>query len=378
MEVKHGSRRSGFERSSSVHEIVFARVVGPARLRTSMGVRREQSRAVRVRARQRSVAITGADSFLGRNLVGLLEEDDGYGRLVALDVRRPRTAGAKTRFYEVDLTHPGVDARLAEILLAEEVDTVVHLAFLSSPTAAEAWAHELESAGTMHVLNACRQVPPSKLLLWSQTALYGPHPSNPNHLSERHPLRGLRDSRFLADKIEAEREVTRFAAAHPETCVTILRLAPLLGPTVDNWVTRWLSRRFVPTLMGFDPLVQFLHEMDAVAAFKLALDRSAPGVFNVVGEGVLPISTVTKLAGRISVPVPAKVMHATRSLLWMVNLNEAPPQFVAFLRYLCVADGSDARRTLGFVPAFTTREAVVDFAGALRLREARLLQPEAQ
>src|SRR5690606_59256 len=125
-----------------------------------MGVERQSSTsAVQVRSSRRTVAITGADSFLGRNLIGLLEEDEGYGRLVALDVRRPRTAGHKTRFYEVDLTHPGVEARLAEILVAEEVDTLVHLAFLSSPTAAEAWAHELESVGTMHVLNACRQVP---------------------------------------------------------------------------------------------------------------------------------------------------------------------------------------------------------------------------
>jgi UDP-glucose 4-epimerase len=213
--------------------------------------------------------------------------------------------------------------------------------------------------------------------MWSQTLLYGPHPSNPNHLTERHPLRGIRGSRFLADKIDAEREVRRFADEHPDTCVTILRLAPLLGPTVESWVTRWLSRRLVPTMMGFDPLVQFLHEMDAVAAFKLALDRRAPGVLNVVGEGVLPISTVTKLAGRVSVPVPGGVMRATASLLWMASLNEAPPHFVAFLRYLCVADGAEARRALGFVPSCTTREAVIDFAGALRLREARLLQTEA-
>jgi UDP-glucose 4-epimerase len=177
----------------------------------------------------------------------------------------------------------------------------------------------------------------------------------------------------MADKIEAEREVRRFAESTPGCAVTILRLAPLMGPTVSSWVTRWLSRRLVPTMMGFDPLVQLLHEVDAVAAFKLALDRRAPGIFNIVGEGVLPISTVVKLAGRIAVPVPAPLMRAATSLLWMASLNEAPPHFVAFLRNVCVADGSAAKRGLGFVPAFTTREAVLDFAGALRLREAKLL-----
>lgn len=340
-----------------------------------MGVQRKpRGGAVRLRSPRRTVALTGADSFLGRNLIGLLEEDDDYPRIVALDVRRPRTAGRKTRFYEIDLTQPGVEARLAEILVAEEVDTLVHLAFLSSPATAEAWAHELESVGTMHVLHACRQAPLKKLVMSSQTLLYGPHPDNPNYLSESRPLRGLDGSQFIEDKIEAEREVRRFAEASPGCIVTTLRLAPLLGPTVHSWVTRWLSRRVVPTLLGFDPLVQFLHEMDSVAAFKLALDRDVPGVFNIVGEGVLPVSTVVKLAGRIAMPVPASMMRASTSLLWMANLNEAPPHFVGFLRYLCVADGSAARRALGFVPAFTTREAVHDFAGALRLREAQLMQ----
>lgn len=336
--------------------------------------RKSRGEAVRVRAPRGTVAVTGADSFLGRNLIGLLEEDDGYPRIVALDVRRPRTAGRKTRYYEVDLTHPGVEARLAEIFVAEGVETLVHLAFLGSPTAAEAWAHELESVGTMHVLHACRQVSLTKLVTASSTLLYGACPDNPNHLVESRPLRGVRGSRFLQDKIDAEREVARFAEAAPDCTVTVLRLAPLLGPTVQSWVTRWLSRRAVPTLLGFDPLVQFLHEMDSVAAFKLALDRTAPGIFNIVGDGVLPVTTVVKLAGRIAVPLPEAVMRAATSLLWMANLNEAPPHFVSFLRYVCVADGSAASDGLGFVPAFTTREAVLDFAGALRLREARLMQ----
>lgn len=329
---------------------------------------------MRVRPERRVVAVTGADSFLGRNLIGLLEEDDSITRIVAIDVRRPRTAGRRTRFYEIDLAQPSVEARLGEILHAEEVDAIVHAAFLSSPTPAEAFAHELESVGTMNLLNAARTIPLRKLVLSSQTLLYGPHPSNPNHLTEEHPLRGLASCRFLADKIDAEREVARFAQSAPDCSVTVLRLAPLLGPTVQSWVSRWLSRSLVPTLLGFDPLVQLLHEMDAVAAFKLALDRRAPGTFNIVGDGVLPVSTLIKLAGRVAVPLPELVLRAAASLLWTVQLNEAPAAFVAFLRYVCVADGRAATRGLGFRPAFSTREAVSDFAKAQRLREARLIQ----
>lgn len=320
----------------------------------------------------RTIAVTGACSFVGRNLVGVLEDDETISRIVVLDVATPRTAGRKTRSYQVDLTQPTAPSRISEILRAEQVDALAHLAFLSSPTTAEGWAHELESVGTMHVLVACREAGVPQLVAISQTLLYGPHPSNPNYLVERSKLRGIEGCRFLADKIEAESQLARFAA-ETDARVTVMRLAPVLGPTVRSWMTRWLSRRFVPTLLGFDPLVQLLHEADAIAAVKTALDLGVPGTFNVVGEGVLPISTMIKLAGRVAVPLPGSLLRRGSALLWVAGMNEAPAPFVDYLRHLCVADGARARDELGFLPAYTTREAVLDFGGALRLREARLI-----
>jgi UDP-glucose 4-epimerase len=339
--------------------------------------------------RGRVVVVTGACSFLGRNLVGVLEERDDVERVVVCDIASPPTAGRKSRAYRVDLTQPAVGARLTEILRAERATELAHLAFLSSPTTAEPFAHELESVGTMHVLHACRESPVARVVVASQTMLYGPHPSNPSFLTESAPLHGVRgrtspfargEHGFLADKIDAEREVARFAEERPETSVAVLRFAPILGPSVRTWVTRWLSRRLVPTLMGFDPLVQLVHEMDAVSALVLALDPSrhrARGPFNVVGHGVVPVSTLIKLAGRAALPIPGPILRRSAELLWMAGLNEAPGAYVDFLRHLCVADGARARRELGFVPSFTTKEAVLDFGGALRLREARLLSPSA-
>src|SRR3954467_2167760 len=187
----------------------------------------------------RVVALTGAASFLGRNLVGVLEEDARTDRIVAIDIKAPDTSGPKTRMYPVDLTAPASEERVAEILAAEGVDTFLHLAFLSSPTHGSAWAHELESVGTMHVLNAARRVSLRKLILWSQTILYGAHPTNPNFLTERHPLRADAEEPFFGDKIAAEREVAAFAAKSKGTVVTVLRTAPIVGPTVSNYVTRY-------------------------------------------------------------------------------------------------------------------------------------------
>jgi UDP-glucose 4-epimerase len=320
----------------------------------------------------RVVAVTGTSSFIGQNLLGLLDEDPSIDRVVAIDVKAPG-AGKKTRFYEVDLTQPAAEARLAEILAAEHARTIVHLAFHSSPSHATAYAHELESVGTMHLLVAARQARVRKLVMGSLTLLYGAHPSNPNFIAEHHPLRAPKHEPFFADKIEAEAELGRFAE-RSEAIVTVLRTAPILGPTVKSFLTRYLSRRVMMTMMGFDPLLQFVHEIDAIAAFKLAVDRDVPGTFNVCGDGVLPLSTVAKLAGRVAFPIPHPIAEPITSLAWMAQLAPVPSTFLPYLRFLCVADGARARDVMGFRAAHTTREALTDFVGAQRLRDVKLLQ----
>lgn len=330
----------------------------------------------RSRGAGRVVALTGASSFLGNNLVGLLEEDPSVARIVAVDVRAPVTAGRKTRYYEVDFTQPTAEARLSEIFSAEGVETLVHLAFLASPSHRAALAHELESVGTRHVLFAARHADVRKVVMWSQTWLYGANPSNPNFLTEKHALEADATEPFFGDKLEAEVEMNRFAKT-PRTVATTLRTAPILGPTVHNIVTRYLSRKVVPTMMGFDPLVQFVHEVDAIAAFKLAIDRDCPGVFNVVGDGVLPLSTVIKMVGRLAVPVPHPLARSVTGALWLAQLVDGPTAFLPYLRFLCVADGAKAKLEMGFRPAYTTREAVLDFTSAQRLRDVKLLQETA-
>src|SRR5262249_36451463 len=198
------------------------------------------------------------------------------------------------------------------------------------------------------------------LVMWSQALLYGAHPTNPNFLSERHPLRAPLSEPFFADKIEAEAEANRFAQRATGATVTILRTAPVVGPTVKNYVSRYLARRFVPTMMGFDPLWQFLHEADAIAAFKLAIFRDVPGTFNIVGDGVLPLSTVIKLAGRVAMPMPHPLAPPLANALWVAQVTEAPPTFLDYLRYVCVADGEKAAAQMGFRAAYTTREALID------------------
>ena len=314
--------------------------------------------------RDRVVAVTGACTYLGGELLRRLEEDPRYTRVLALDFRPPAlTPGGKVEFIKIDLTRPTVDAELATLLGKYAVDTFVHGAFLSHPTHAVEWAHELEDVGTMHVLNACAGVEPRRLVVVSTTLVYGAHPKNPNFLTEESDLRGHRDSRFVNDKVRAEKQVQRFAREHPRVEVCILRFAPILGPTISNMYTRFFSRPIAPVMMGHDPLMQFVHEQDAAHALVRAVDAHAIGAFNIIGKGVLPYTTVLALLGRVPVPMPQIVARQLSKVLWATQLVGSPPSFLDFLLYLCVADGAKARRDLGFSPRLSIKRTILDFLG---------------
>jgi UDP-glucose 4-epimerase len=314
----------------------------------------------------RVVAVTGACTYLGGELLRRLEEDPRYSRVLALDIRPPALApGGKVEFVKIDLTQPTVDADLATLLRTNKVDTFVHGAFLSHPTHAAEWAHELEDVGTMHVLNACAGVPPRRLVMISTTLVYGAHPKNPNFLVEESELRGHRDSRFVNDKVRAEKQVQRFAREHSEVETCILRFAPILGPTISNMYTRFFSRPVAPVMMGHDPLMQFVHEQDAAFALARAVEARATGTFNIVGKGVLPYTTVLALLGRVPVPMPQIVARQLSKVLWATQLVGSPPSFLDFLLYLCVADGAKARRdpSLQFSARLSIKRTILDFLG---------------
>lgn len=312
----------------------------------------------------RVVAVTGACTFLGGELLRRLEEDPRYRKVLALDIRPPAlTPGGKVEFVKIDLTQPTVDGEIATLLQRHAVDTFVHGAFLSHPTHAVEWAHELEDVGTMHVLNACAGVEPRRFVMISTTLVYGAHPKNPNFLVEDAELRGHRDSRFVNDKLRAEKQVQRFAKEHPGVEVCILRFAPILGPTISNMFTRFFARPLAPMMLGHDPLMQFVHEQDAAYALQRAVETRATGALNIIGKGVLPYSTVLALLGRVPVPMPGFIARQLSKVLWATQLSGSPPSFLDFLLYLCVADGTRARRELGFTPRLSIKRTVLDFLG---------------
>jgi UDP-glucose 4-epimerase len=200
--------------------------------------------------------------------------------------------------------------------------------------------------------------------------LYGPRPDNPNFLTEDHPLRGHPDAHNVQNRVEAEALVEDWRRRHPDIEVTVLRPCWIVGPTVWDAVTRYLARPVVPTLLGYDPLFQFVHEDDVLHAFLQATLEGRPGVYNVVGKGVLPLSTLLRSAGKTVLPIPPSLLYRLRYYPSQTQTGDAPQGFYDYLRYLWVADGQRGFDVLG-EPVYSSQEAWLSFVASRRLRRYR-------
>jgi UDP-glucose 4-epimerase len=158
------------------------------------------------------------------------------------------------------------------------------------------------------------------------------------------------------------------AAENPTTSVAVLRLADVIGLDASNPITRNLSRRFSPCLLGFDPLVQFVDQTDAVRALAHATAHGLRGIFNVAGDGVQPFSEVAARCGTRLVPVPPVKPATAVAPLARLGLLELPPELVRLLRYGRAVNNAKLVRT-GFEYRYTSPQAVERFG--LSVRDAR-------
>jgi UDP-glucose 4-epimerase len=257
----------------------------------------------------------------------------------------------------VDLTRWDVESELEAALSPAPVDVLYHLAFLQGRTRGAAFAHELEVIGTLHTLAAAVRAGVRHVVVPSTTVVYGARPGNPILLDEDAPLHGCPGSRFVTDRVEVERQLMAFRRDHPGVGLTVFRFAPVLGPTVDNPATRYFRRPLVPTLLGFDPLWQAIHEEDARELLLRVLVSPASGTFNAVGEDVLPLSSLIRLAGTMPLPLPPPLARAALRGLNSAGITATPSALLDYLHYSWVADGTRARTQLGFRPRFGAREA---------------------
>jgi len=134
-----------------------------------------------------------------------------------------------------------------------------------------------------------------------------------------------------------------------------LSSSPIFGPTIRNPISSYLTLPGVPTLLGFDPRLQLISEIDAFRTFRHAIDHPTPGTFNVAGRGQLYLSRILRLGRRVPQPLPKRAFQV--ALRGLAESGIALPKHtIALLKHGRVMDTTGMESTLGFVPEFTCRQ----------------------
>ena len=188
-------------------------------------------------------------------------------------------------------------------------------------------------------------------------------------MARLYPLR----TTFQRDVGEIENLFETFRRRHPHVTCTMLRYQPSIGPSHDTQVTRYLSLPVVPTYLGFDPRVQFVHEADALDAFHAAVRKPVPGAVNVAAPGSLGLTKMIRRAGKVSMPVPSPLFGPVTGLGHRAGLMSFSPDFQRLLRYGRAVDTARLVEEVGFQPRFDAAGAVEDY---VRTKNARRWRDE--
>jgi UDP-glucose 4-epimerase len=304
------------------------------------------------------VVVTGVAGYWGaRVATRLLEEPELH--VIGVDSQPPQEAITGLDFVQANVHN----RLLVDLLASEHVHTICHLAFVESAEPDEE-AFEFNVMGTMKVLAAAAKAGVHKIVLKSSTMVYGAHATNSAFLTEAHALKGSRTTGAIRDLIEIETFCQSFRRQSPHVNLTVLRFANIVGLTADTPMTRFLKNREAPVLLGFDPMMQIIHEDDAVNALAHAVLNDAPGVFNVTAEGPLHLSRLMALAGKLAVPM----LHIVAYWGAGVGGGRFMPIELDYLRYRWVADLKKMREEFGFTPQYSPADTLREFAKEQRMK----------
>src|SRR5579859_608372 len=185
-----------------------------------------------------------------------------------------------------------------------------------------------------------------RIVLRSHAYAYGSSAKNPGMITEER-VSLLPAGAPAQQWLRAE----ELAARQPNWAA--VRLATVLAAEEGDPLVRKLAAQSATVLAGHDPNTQFLSLEDAASALVATAESDRTGIFNVAGDGVIPLKKALHAAGTTRIPMP-------KPLLRLANSTDDPDQ----LEYNWTVSGARAAQELGFRPQLSTVQALAGFLKA--------------
>jgi UDP-glucose 4-epimerase len=301
------------------------------------------------------VLVTGVSSKVA-NLVALRLLEDGH-TVIGVDRRPWPDAPASVEMHEVDLRKRGAE----EVFRKSRPDAVIHMATVTHLVKSSDERYRINLGGTRAVFDFSRAYGVKQIIFVGRHTYYGAAPDAPLYHGEDDPPMAMSSFPELSDLVAADLYATTALWRAPDITTSVLRICYTLGPSGTGTLCAYLAGARVPSILGFDPLFQFIHEHDVARAISLALTKQIRGVFNVAGPQPVPLSVLVRGTGRKPMPIPEFLFNA---LLGRFGLPRLPPGALAHIKHPVVIDGAAFRAATGFTYERDEIRTMQDFAAA--------------
>lgn len=301
------------------------------------------------------IFITGSSGYMGSELIRQIRQQAPQAVIVGTDVKSPQEDAVPDQFLKGDVRSPEVAAKLREF----RPDTVVHLAFVVNPIHNLKLMHSINVDGTRNLFQALADQKPERFLMASSATVYGGFPDNPVPAPETWPCRSRRGFQYAEDKVLLEQMIAEFAESRKEIAVSWVRPCIIYGPRVNNFLSTFLLLTPVIALLdGNDTPLQFVHEVDVVAATLAVLKANGRGPYNIGPNDWVPLSQVAQATGAWALKVPFGPVHVLNAAWWGMRLPGAyfPAGLLYFLKHPWVVCSNRLRTELGFRFRYSSRD----------------------
>jgi UDP-glucose 4-epimerase len=301
------------------------------------------------------VLIPGIAGLLARNVAKRLLAQ-GH-EVIGIDPRGWPGAPEEIELHPVDIRKRAA----GEVFRRHRPEAVIHMATVSALAGDAEERYRINLGGTRAVFEHCANHGVSQLVFVGRHTYYGAGPEAPLYHTEVEPPQELGTYPELADLVAADLYAANVLWRLPALQTAVLRICYTLGPSGRGTLASFLKARFVPMVLGFDPLFHFMHEDDAADAIVKALSTKVRGIYNVAGPQPLPLSLIAEEARRRVLPLPETLLAL---LVGRAGLPRLSRGALAHIKYPIVVDASLFRRETGFAHRFDELTTARTFADA--------------